>query len=438
MASSVKNDNEQEEICAICRYPLPDSHSIRLTCTHEFHQSCLLQQFNSCPLNPSRRLLFSSIRCSLCTRICSHREIDNLISPSTQVLSRVDELCEHQIVVDNLETPHSYHGTLLEYARSIYAFYKCSVCSDIYFGGSVECSTEDDLDRDDRICRKCSPRTSKACRHPDVHGGEMHAWKCRLCCRPANFLCYANVHLCSSCHGEDKGRGILSISSKQCQCTDTNHKNGPGVQCECLLFCAACDGSDNADGAVMTDEPGCQNLITNGCATNGMHGWTLAGGRTEWTVERSSQPLNSQLETNFVSSHTWAGMAQSLTVPVNSNVPLEVSARYMARSDCPSVLKLQLAWYDVHLHKVGSWESETLECPVDYWRRVSKRIVLERSLKHVILVLWGTDTRSWAGTYGSKVTDIRATLILPQDVHFDLDVGLCDQILARIHFEDSG
>lgn len=410
--------------CAICLTSLSDQPCLTLTCGHIWHESCLRAQLLHSQPNPAKRLLFSGCRCAKCSAFCDHPALSDVARAHLDLSAKVDELIIDQLHVDGVQMQGKY---ALEYGRRTYAFYLCALCKEPYFGGTIECADEDDRDLppDDRLCQKCSPRTTKVCGHADHRA--FYVWKCRYCCQRASYVCYGNTHFCLSCHEKNSNRRRGEVmTATECpgagRCTTPlpegheSHKNGPEPDCELLLYCAWCE-SDSSQ-VISWSERGSPNMVYNPSGEQGTSGWhplSVSG----WRPEQSEHPLR-DCPVNFVSTCNWCVMAQvvNLTQFIRnpSNAFIEVSARYMARWDCPSVFKLEGALFDSNCNRLKHFQTDPLPAPADYWDQ-SKHIFQPTPGAHFALIsVSGKDTRFWAGDYGSKVADCSIRVLFDDSV----------------------
>lgn len=369
--------------------------------------------------------------------------------------------------------PQSPKDMLLNEARRKYAFYLCSHCKEPYFGGTIACA--DDLLLEDssqkpveqRLCTACAPQSQIVCRNPQEHGRYL-VWKCRYCCQPSTHVCYGNVHFCDDCHKRNSMRvrelqqqqqhrqqrlknnrvinppplEPLPCPGESCCFPKPNrntiyHCNGSSpVDCEQVYSCAFCES--NADRRRPYYEPGSHNLLVNPSGELGLEGWQQLNGRMSWVVEESELPVNATATTNFVSSFMECVMVQKLnlfqvlTPPLNwiGPVRIEVSARYMGRTDCPSVFRMESILSSARrnglddsrtLQVISRQSTPTLEAPPDYWESARLEVVLDPHRLPILLsnqfnlilqvVVMGRDRRFWQGRFGSKVADISVRIL---------------------------
>jgi hypothetical protein len=165
-----------------------------------------------------------------------------------------------------------------------------------------------------------------------------------------------------------------------------------------------------------------------------------------WTVEQSELPYQN-IPTNFVSSFMDCVMVQEINLSrllrtsqqeqPPQPIRIEVSARYMARTDCPSVFAIDamLVWVPVdtintrtrrnngiNRLRLDHKTTNILEAPPDYWERATLELLYDISqqaeghhLANGDLMLYvfikGKDQRFWQGRFGSKVTNISVRIL---------------------------
>lgn len=435
----VKNQAfNDDDICAICLCPLTEQRSITLSCSHSWHLACIQEQLRQAAPSPSRRMVFNGIRCALCSSVCTHPELDAMVCTTAHVLHRVDELIREQAAADRLHedpavtNPNSrFYQDVIGYGRFVYAFYICVLCRQPYFGGTVDCAdaTRFELPPDDQLCPSCSPRPNETC--TDTTHAPFHVWKCRFCCRRATFVCHGSTHLCDTCHSLDnplehrrrvRVQDRLNIPVTPCpgrpECTEImpvgedHHRNGAESKCEQLLECAACISLPVGSRGLTLDERGSKNMLFNPNGASELRGWSplLRHNATEhyrWASERSDHPFGS-CRTNFVSTFSWARMAQAVNLSNFVRDPgtaiIELSARIRSRADCPGLFRLEGALYDASMNELQWFCTDTIQAPPDCWDRVRHTFPPTAGAKFAVIAIHGKDNRFWAGRYGAKVT----------------------------------
>lgn len=419
--------------CAICLSPLADAETLTLTCGHVWHVHCVKAQLRHAAPSPSRRLLLSGARCAKCGVFCDHPALADAARASAALRAAVDALVAAQAAVDNLAAHPAaapgarFAGDPLALGRALYAFFLCAVCGKPYFGGTVACAdaADDVLPPGDRMCPACSPATSVVCAH-SAHTA-FHVWKCRYCCRSAEFVCYGTTHFCRRCHERNSAPARHGpLSPVECPgrpaCAtplrpgQERHANGATHDCEQILRCTLCASDPTGVGVRVDLARMSPNMVFNPSAALGMDGWTRYPQLRPWEVERSEVPFRAQ-PSNFVSSFSLCAMAQVvplarfLTRPGSARI--EVSARYMARTDCPSKFSLEAAMYSPELTELARFSSGALSAPADFWEPVKHIFAPHALAAYVVIAVKGRDERVWSGNYGSKVTDISVRCVLP-------------------------
>eukprot|EP00171_Calliarthron_tuberculosum_P019875 IDg19875t1 len=137
--------------------------------------------------------------------------------------------------------------------------------------------------------------------------------------------------------------------------TQDHHENGTSHSCEQVVRCTLCASDPLGVGLRETDANTSPNLIFNGDASHMSRGWTARHPDSVWNIEQSEVLFRNGTK-NFVCSYHWASMAQVVDLRSFLAHPalarLQVSARFMARTDCPSVFTLAAALYDANSRKI--------------------------------------------------------------------------------------
>lgn len=259
-------------------------------------------------------------------------------------------------------------------------------------------------------------------------------WKCRYCCQPATHVCYGTVHFCDACHSRNSERVAQQLRQRQrshkpppleaIPCPDncpfpkptnaTRHANGAEACCEKMYACSMCESAPSRFAFLMA--PGSRNLLVNPCGQEGLSGWQQLNRQQYWQVETCDVPVSEGITTNFVSGFAWCIMAQRVLlhnfVRDPSAVRIEVTAKFMGRTDCPSVFRLEAVLLDAGGRRsLQAAVTPALSAPSDSWERAS--LVLEASpgAHALVVVVHGKDERFWRGSFGSKVTDISVRIL---------------------------
>jgi len=138
-----------------------------------------------------------------------------------------------------------------------------------------------------------------------------------------------------------------------------------------------------------------------------MRGWQSAHGHGLWRVENMEIPVDRSTTSNFVSSYMWCVMAQ--TIPLHQYVRhpsmarLEVSAKVMARTDCPSVFRMEAIVTDSQRRVIRREQTSQLDAPADFWEKITLTFDPVDGAHEVTMVVYGKDSRFWQGNFGSKV-----------------------------------
>eukprot|EP00980_Cylindrotheca_fusiformis_P003973 scaffold874_cov126-Cylindrotheca_fusiformis.AAC.6 len=448
--------------CAICLEPLDDNddkETITLSCGHRWHLDCLTQQLETTKPSATKRLLFSGCQCAKCGVICEHPKLEALTRTTDRLRAKVNRLLREQLddgADEESELSRRWrlakHDSaeqerILKEAMRKFSFYLCSHCQEPYSGGTVECA---DLEEKEelRLCMACTPQL--VCRNPTDHLASI-LWKCRYCCQPATHVCYGNVHFCNACHERNSQRvrqqqrqrqrgtvmGSEPPSLPAVPCPGSScpfpkprdrpcHLNGPSPDCEQVYSCVRCQSS--SDDNDEQEEEGSHNLLVNPSGADGLRGWQrMSNGAMMWKVEESEIPVNASTTTNFVSSFRPCIMHQ--TIDLSSlledydddrldpeQVRIQVSARYMARTDCPSVFRMHATIASRQQRAIQRLSTAVLDAPPDYWGKATltfQPVSLRHpeEAKYVQIIVVGQDRRFWQGNFGSKVADCSVRIL---------------------------
>jgi len=189
----------------------------------------------------------------------------------------------------------------------------------------------------------------------------------------------------------------------------THHSNGASKDSEQTYGCAWCQSVSNQQQ--HAEEPGSHNLLRNPSGQTRLQRWRQLNPRMSWTVEQSVIPVDSSTTTNFVSSFQRCAMSQVLNLSQilknHRTATFEVSARYMGRTDCPSVFQLEAVLMDRNQLPLQKLATETLQAPSDCWERATlifDRVSLPQA-QYLNITVTGKDSRFWQGCFGSKVAN---------------------------------
>jgi len=312
-------------------------------------------------------------------------------------------------------------------------------------------------------------------------GGGGHVWKCRYCCQVATHVCYGTVHFCQACHDRNSERVELIKQQKQkqqqqqqsrCGITNNNrppscltaipckggndcpfpkpsadqkyHKNGSTADCEQFYGCVWCASlspsshpNSDQEQAFYDTPPGSRNFLQNASGEKGHPQQPIICWQhhlphsSSWQVEQSDIPLSNAITTNFVSNFRWCVMTQVVPLyrylrprqpppPLTSPpIRVEVSAKYMGRTDCPSVFRMEALVLDENNRILQRKDTGQRSAPADFWEQVSLVLEIPQQQQQqqqqqqcsVAIVVRGKDCNFWAGNFGSKVTDCKVRIL---------------------------
>lgn len=415
--------NDTDTICAICLDTLHSDTSTTLSCGHRYHTTCLVSQLEQSTPIPGRRIILHGTRCAKCQQVVECPSLAHVITPAQELHQLINALIDVQIRVDGLEHhPDVQSEGIYQFGKRYYAFYLCSICKSPYLGGTIECGDGEDgphpaPQNAQRFCHTCHVIPPRTC--TNIEHVPFYVWKCRYCCRVAEYVCYGSTHLCSHCHGLNDRRERHGTELQPTPCTCPNlteqekHSNGPDLSCEQVLSCIACE----------TEPPQSQftsrNLIYNGNAEHALRAWHQIT-HSAWSVERSENPSFSTY--NFVSSYNLHVAAQIVDLTRylrRFDLGIEVAARYMGRTDCPSHFRLRAVALDISGVKVADLRGDRKQCPPGYWEREVLTFAGNERIRYIVVFLEGQDDRFWQGWYGAKVTDVSVKVKLNEQGQLD-------------------
>lgn len=126
------------------------------------------------------------------------------------------------------------------------SFYVCRRCKTVFIGGKRECevpSLATELKEEPRLCEECYAlnTTSKIC---PKHGSGAMEFKCRYCCRVAEFVCFATTHLCFFCHTNLSRLTPIPCSGSDCVLGGRHAPNPVEAPLGCVLCRQEQDSGD--------------------------------------------------------------------------------------------------------------------------------------------------------------------------------------------------
>ena len=153
------------------------------------------------------------------------------------------------------------------YGMNKLSFYNCFVCHKPYYGGLARCMDGlQNVNESDFICPACSGIGLDSCQ---VHGKDYMVYKCRFCCKVANYFCWGTTHFCHECHKKQENHDFMTTKKKD----DLEQCEGPAL-CplrvdhppngeEFSLGCSLCRGSDSFFQGTNNDDNNSNQLQPN-------------------------------------------------------------------------------------------------------------------------------------------------------------------------------
>lgn len=198
-----------------------------------------------------------------------------------------------------------------------------------------------------------------------------------------------------------------------------NQCNDPALFCDVSQMCLnnslseeTCSSKESSFDALPS-----RNLLVNPSGKQGMKGWRSLNDMESWQTEASALRLSKDVATNFVSTHFWCSMEQTvdvwsaLSAAMSSSSSdlsthwIEVSAMYMGHLECPSVFRMQAELLDASGRCIQKSSTRILKAASDSWEQAMLVLEPTATAHSVKTTLHGKDGLLWRGHYGSKVTD---------------------------------
>ena len=243
--------------CSICLGGIDDNESndagdmIQLkSCQHYAHKSCLEQQLDA--RWAGKKITFNYLKCGECRTPLEHDTLALKLAPHLQLMQKVEELSLKQAQADDLISDLS---TLMEacpreainQCMAKLSCYMCSVCSEPFCGGRVDCAEDEQLDVSALKCPSCVfGRDNSSTKNQEdskmvteatvsswrgkcfVHGYKFAIYKCDSCCAVATWDCRSN-HYCTRCHDQASHRKDYKCPGESCPLGIKHPPNKPGV-----------------------------------------------------------------------------------------------------------------------------------------------------------------------------------------------------------------
>jgi len=269
--ADVDKNFSDDVCCCICRGLAseddeddPDGDSsggiIQLTsCQHHAHVICLKQQLQA--RWASKNISFNYLQCGECRTPLAHDMLSRYLAPHIQLKEDVERLCREQALVnDYAEHKEDFASKLAaDYATATaecmatFSCYMCSVCSEPFCGGRVDCAQDDQIILSQMKCQSCAfnlqkgttdAKTGQAKKEEaadvkfassawrgkcHMHGYKFAIYKCDSCCSVATWDCSSN-HYCDRCHGQASShKNYPCPGPKTCPLGIEHPPNKPGV-----------------------------------------------------------------------------------------------------------------------------------------------------------------------------------------------------------------
>jgi len=225
-----------EEACIICLEPLRMAACIQSTCGHILHAECVKSRIRA-GLESRGLVSLEFANCPL----CKHPVASDKYTLQWE-LSKVKALEQRVATTISRERSKLTKEANAEIEDNKFAIYQCDKCTNVYFGGFVNCELalqeqerQHELEQglegnnlvnaqqgDDDSNFLCSSCTCASLQVPlcSEHGDVAMSFKCHFCCSPSTFFCWGTTHFCTVCHERQiTDRLNLMHESEFAQCT---------------------------------------------------------------------------------------------------------------------------------------------------------------------------------------------------------------------------
>jgi len=230
--------------CNICYIDILQAcPSIMLGCGHIFHYLCVRRLLSQ--KWQSSNITFGFTECPICHRRMEHVALKEETDPMYELYELIKSKAMTRLKHLNMENAKEiveegeiFYNNPVGYAMKRFCYYLCFKCKKPYFGGERACNAEQrvgDFNPEELICGACSDTGNE--QNCGKHGNEYIEWKCKFCCKTANWFCWGTTHFCEDCH---KIAGTISTKPRNqlpaCSCGIPHPQNGE----EYCLGCSMC------------------------------------------------------------------------------------------------------------------------------------------------------------------------------------------------------
>lgn len=270
---------------------------IQLTsCQHHAHVMCLKQQLQA--RWASKNISFNYLQCGECRTPLAHDMLSLDLVPHLQLKEDVERLCREQALVnDDADLKQEFASKLAaDYATgtaecmATFSCYICSVCSEPFCGGKVDCAQDDQIVITKMKCQSCAFNIQKGTTDTtagkakkveatvtsawrgkcQTHGYKFAIYKCDSCCAVATWDCSSN-HYCERCHNKASApKNYPCPGPKSCPLGIEHPPNKPGVHGTVdngfIIGCSKCFLGRENDGMQF-------ELATDSSARGAVNNW---------------------------------------------------------------------------------------------------------------------------------------------------------------------
>ena len=190
---------------------LSQAPCVQLDWKHIFHEEWLVTVLKNKWSGP--RINFEFIKCPSCktTMSCFNNSLMDLINDALKLESKINEMAlqrgKHEGIDkdDRLKDP-PYNGDLASYSVARLSYYMWFKCKKPYFGGLKSCENNQNQNiekfkPEELVWAACSADSAGGgIKDWKKHGRDFIEFKCKFCCKVAQWFCWGTTHFCDDCH----------------------------------------------------------------------------------------------------------------------------------------------------------------------------------------------------------------------------------------------
>ena len=206
-----KDPTESTQSCYICLEDISKNRkeSTKIGCKHRVHKGCLQTQLDQLKRRGGQ-ILRQYAQCGQCAIWIEGKNVKSI--------PQIDKLTLREV--------RRYYELQIPDSKS-HRVFRCHLCGNLFHEQKAPCA-QDTLPGKFVRCSACAHLCSE-------HGSEYLAYKCRYCCKVANFVCGSGNHMCNECHDIQVPKLCVGLAGG---CSGNHLPNGTASEC---LGCTMCN-----------------------------------------------------------------------------------------------------------------------------------------------------------------------------------------------------